>query len=154
MWEPELNVCFAITLTAAAVVALQVCSALRKHGVTAPIDVHLMVSPVDRIVGVRATQRVARPSKECVPLSSCALLGFSPRLSRWGGETPCVPTGPRSCDRSGVDSDALAPIVRLLGLAFARAPDVVCGDLATWTAFGGMGLISRRMMVKQRRHAC
>lgn len=27
-----------------------VCSALRKHGVTAPIDVHLMVSPVDRIV--------------------------------------------------------------------------------------------------------
>ncbi|KAF1708941.1 ribulose-phosphate 3-epimerase [Pseudoxanthomonas kalamensis DSM 18571] len=28
-----------------------VCQALRKHGVTAPIDVHLMVSPVDRIVG-------------------------------------------------------------------------------------------------------
>ena len=28
-----------------------VCSALRRHGVTAPIDVHLMVSPVDRIVG-------------------------------------------------------------------------------------------------------
>ncbi|MBD1552099.1 ribulose-phosphate 3-epimerase [Pseudomonas typographi] len=28
-----------------------VCSALRKYGVTAPIDVHLMVSPVDRIVG-------------------------------------------------------------------------------------------------------
>jgi len=28
-----------------------VCSALRKHGVAAPIDVHLMVSPVDRIVG-------------------------------------------------------------------------------------------------------
>jgi ribulose-phosphate 3-epimerase len=27
-----------------------VCSALRKHGVTAPIDVHLMVEPVDRIV--------------------------------------------------------------------------------------------------------
>jgi ribulose-phosphate 3-epimerase len=27
-----------------------VCEALRKHGVTAPIDVHLMVSPVDRIV--------------------------------------------------------------------------------------------------------
>jgi len=27
-----------------------VCSALRKHGVTAPIDVHLMVQPVDRIV--------------------------------------------------------------------------------------------------------
>ncbi len=28
-----------------------VCSALRKHGVTAPIDVHLMVRPVDRIIG-------------------------------------------------------------------------------------------------------
>merc|ERR1712127_685318 len=28
-----------------------VCKALRDHGVTAPIDVHLMVSPVDRIVG-------------------------------------------------------------------------------------------------------
>ena len=27
-----------------------VCEALRKHGITAPIDVHLMVSPVDRIV--------------------------------------------------------------------------------------------------------
>ena len=27
-----------------------VCEALRKHGVTAPIDVHLMVAPVDRIV--------------------------------------------------------------------------------------------------------
>ena len=27
-----------------------VCSALRKHGVTAPIDVHLMVQPVDPIV--------------------------------------------------------------------------------------------------------
>jgi ribulose-phosphate 3-epimerase len=28
-----------------------VCEALRKYGVSAPIDVHLMVSPVDRIVG-------------------------------------------------------------------------------------------------------
>ncbi|WP_067519040.1 ribulose-phosphate 3-epimerase [Endozoicomonas ascidiicola] len=27
-----------------------VCKALRKHGVTAPIDVHLMVSPVDRMI--------------------------------------------------------------------------------------------------------
>src|ERR1700755_2800883 len=27
-----------------------VCEALRKHGVTAPIDVHLMVNPVDRTV--------------------------------------------------------------------------------------------------------
>src|SRR3546814_6657529 len=30
--------------------AQHVCEALRKHGVTAPIDVHLMVEPVDRIV--------------------------------------------------------------------------------------------------------
>ena len=28
-----------------------VCEALRKHGVQAPIDVHLMVKPVDRIIG-------------------------------------------------------------------------------------------------------
>ena len=28
-----------------------VCEALRKHGVSAPIDVHLMVKPVDRIIG-------------------------------------------------------------------------------------------------------
>ena len=28
-----------------------VCKALRTHGVTAPIDVHLMVSPVDRMIG-------------------------------------------------------------------------------------------------------
>ena len=27
-----------------------VCEALRKHGITAPIDVHLMVRPVDRII--------------------------------------------------------------------------------------------------------
>lgn len=28
-----------------------VCKALRKHGVTAPVDVHLMVDPVDRLIG-------------------------------------------------------------------------------------------------------
>ncbi len=28
-----------------------VCSALRKYGITAPIDAHLMVKPVDRIIG-------------------------------------------------------------------------------------------------------
>lgn len=28
-----------------------VCKALRKYGVTAPVDVHLMVKPVDRIIG-------------------------------------------------------------------------------------------------------
>jgi len=28
-----------------------VCEALRKHGISAPIDVHLMVSPVDRLIG-------------------------------------------------------------------------------------------------------
>ncbi|HQV22347.1 MAG: ribulose-phosphate 3-epimerase [Moraxellaceae bacterium] len=32
-------------------VGSMVCKALRKYGVTAPIDVHLMVSPVDRIIG-------------------------------------------------------------------------------------------------------
>jgi ribulose-phosphate 3-epimerase len=29
-----------------------VCAALRRHGVTAPIDVHLMVKPVDRTLGL------------------------------------------------------------------------------------------------------
>ena len=28
-----------------------VCAALRKYGITAPIDAHLMVKPVDRIIG-------------------------------------------------------------------------------------------------------
>ena len=28
-----------------------VCEALRKHGVSAPIDVHLMIKPVDRLIG-------------------------------------------------------------------------------------------------------
>lgn len=28
-----------------------VCEALRKHGISAPIDVHLMVKPVDRLIG-------------------------------------------------------------------------------------------------------
>ncbi len=28
-----------------------ICSALKKHGIQAPIDVHLMVSPVDRMIG-------------------------------------------------------------------------------------------------------
>lgn len=32
-------------------VGSMVCKALRNYGITAPIDVHLMVSPVDRIVG-------------------------------------------------------------------------------------------------------
>lgn len=31
-----------------------VCQALRKHGVTAPIDVHLMVRPVDALIGMFA----------------------------------------------------------------------------------------------------
>ena len=31
-----------------------VCKALRDYGITAPIDVHLLVSPVDRIIGVFA----------------------------------------------------------------------------------------------------
>ncbi|MBF1802153.1 ribulose-phosphate 3-epimerase [Alloalcanivorax profundimaris] len=31
-----------------------VCKALRQHGITAPIDVHLMVSPVDDLIGMFA----------------------------------------------------------------------------------------------------
>ena len=29
----------------------QICSALRKFGITAPIDAHLMVTPVDELIG-------------------------------------------------------------------------------------------------------
>lgn len=36
-----------------------VCDALRKHGVTAPLDVHLMVKPVDRIIPDFATAGAA-----------------------------------------------------------------------------------------------
>ncbi len=39
-----------------------VCAALRRHGVTAPIDVHLMVTPVDRIVGDFAEAGASRIS--------------------------------------------------------------------------------------------
>ena len=46
-----------------------VCEALRKHGVTAPIDVHLMVEPVDRIVPDFAT-------------AGASLISFHPEASR------------------------------------------------------------------------
>jgi ribulose-phosphate 3-epimerase len=39
-----------------------VCEALRKSGITAPIDVHLMVSPVDRLVGDFAAAGATRIS--------------------------------------------------------------------------------------------
>ena len=41
-----------------------VCRALRQHGVTADIDVHLMVSPVDRMIDARA--RRACDIRACV----------------------------------------------------------------------------------------
>ena len=34
-----------------------ICEALRKHGIEAPIDVHLMVEPVDRIIPDFANSR-------------------------------------------------------------------------------------------------
>ena len=46
-----------------------VCQALRKHGVTAPIDVHLMVEPVDRIVPDFAA-------------AGASLISFHPEASR------------------------------------------------------------------------
>jgi ribulose-phosphate 3-epimerase len=46
-----------------------VCEALRKHGVKAPIDVHLMVQPVDRIVGDFAQ-------------AGASLISFHPEASR------------------------------------------------------------------------
>ena len=35
-----------------------ICEALRDHGITAPIDVHLMVDPVDRIIERDAGARI------------------------------------------------------------------------------------------------
>src|SRR3546814_3151004 len=49
--------------------AQHVCEALRKHGVTAPIDVHLMVEPVDRIVPDFAN-------------AGASLISFHPEASR------------------------------------------------------------------------
>jgi ribulose-phosphate 3-epimerase len=46
-----------------------VCEALRKHGVSAPIDVHLMVEPVDRIVPDFAA-------------AGASLISFHPEASR------------------------------------------------------------------------
>src|ERR1700747_3222287 len=61
-----------------------VCEALHRHGVKAPIDVHLMVSPVDRIVPdfaaagatfitfhPEATEHVARPLPPLTPEPGC-----------------------------------------------------------------------------------
>jgi ribulose-phosphate 3-epimerase len=48
-----------------------VCEALRKHGVTAPIDVHLMVEPVDRLVpdfaaaGATMISSIPKPAATC-----------------------------------------------------------------------------------------
>lgn len=51
-----------------------VCQALRKHGVTAPIDVHLMVEPVDRIVPDFAE-------------AGASLISFHPEASRHAHRT-------------------------------------------------------------------
>ena len=43
-----------------------VCEALRRHGIEAPIDVHLMVRPVDRIVPDFA-RAPGRPTSAFIP---------------------------------------------------------------------------------------
>ena len=62
-----------------------VCSALRKHGVTAPIDVHLMVSPVDRIVqdfaDAGASYITFHP--EASPHAGCGVRCISVTSRRW-----------------------------------------------------------------------
>ena len=62
-----------------------VCKALRDHGVSAPIDVHLMVSPVDRIVGDFAEAR-----KRVVYVSNKPGIIISDQMEKWRGT---------SCDR-------------------------------------------------------
>ena len=69
-----------------------VCSALRKHGVTAPIDVHLMVSPVDRIVqdfaDAGASYITFHP--EASPHAGCGVRCSTSRRWRVLGESPLV----------------------------------------------------------------
>src|SRR6185503_3602295 len=59
-----------------------VCEALRKHGVKAPIDVHLMVKPVDRIIPDFA----AAGAKSGMILST----GLTIRCTSIGAFTPCL----------------------------------------------------------------
>src|SRR5690625_1434376 len=42
-----------------------VCEALRKYGVTAPIDVHLMVEPVDALIEQFVRSEERRVGEEC-----------------------------------------------------------------------------------------
>lgn len=58
-----------------------VCSALRKYGVSAPIDVHLMVSPVDRIIGAGALL-------ETVPLTGCRTWSDPSINPKWERTSP------------------------------------------------------------------
>src|ERR1700704_5891443 len=63
-----------------------VCEALRRHGVKAPIDVHLMVRPVDRIGrdfaaagAASAARRLTSPGG--VPMSAAPEASFSARTN-------------------------------------------------------------------------
>ncbi len=54
-----------------------VCKALRDHGVTAPIDVHLMVQPVDRIIGDFVDAGLLDVFSAIVFISNCGHAGAS-----------------------------------------------------------------------------
>ena len=71
-----------------------VCQALRDYGVTAPIDVHLMVKPVDRIIGdfldagasyitfhPEATEHIDRSLELIRSGGACCGLAFNPATS-------------------------------------------------------------------------
>ena len=47
----------------------QICSALRKYGIEAPIDAHLMVTPVDDLLGLQLiiTNAVGNQSDDVLP---------------------------------------------------------------------------------------
>ena len=63
-----------------------VCAALRKHGITAPIDVHLMVKPVDRIIPDFGARR-ARPTSRSIPRPASMSIAPS-ELIRESGAKP------------------------------------------------------------------
>ena len=69
-----------------------VCKALRSHGVTAPIDVHLMVSPVDQVIG-EVRQDCTRGAEGCWSLTS-ANTALSDVFIRRSSSTPGPLTSP------------------------------------------------------------
>jgi ribulose-phosphate 3-epimerase len=103
-----------------------VCEALRKHGIEAPIDVHLMVKPVDRIIPdfakagaswitfhPEASEHVDRTLGLIREQGCRAGLVFNPA-------TPLVWLDPADVRQSGLRRPGLHPVGAAQGQACAR----------------------------------